>query len=761
MKFRSISLVTACLLSLSAIVLFAPAAQASNWAQVNTSGFGDRNMFRCDAMVQFKSNLYCSAGGDSSHNSGIFRYDGSGPGGWSNVTPPGSGSFDSLTSDSNFLYAHSQGVAGKEGVYKYDGSSWTQIGAPPGINGVLAMYNGGLYYGSWIIDTGSQVWRYDGGTKWTQINTNGFGDVNNVDIYSMVQYGSVLCVGTLNVNTGTEIWQYDGTKWTQINPDGFGDASTRETQALIEYNGCLYAGTGNYTKGAQVWRYDVGTKWTQINQNGFGASLTVHSFAQFNGNLFVGTSDARVFKWDCWGWSQVNTDGFGSPNNIAALAMAIFNDRIFVSTYNFPEGTQVWEMADATVPTTRTWGTGSVGNTKPATDWYLAEGSTGGGMETWILVQNPNSTRAKVDITYMTGTGSVKGPSKYIDAGSRASFNVANSLPDNWGVSTVVSSDIPVVAERAMYGPGRTWGTDSIGTSSLADTWYLAEGTTAGGFETWVLVQNPNDRAANVNIAYMTDKGSVKGPSVRMKPGSRTTVKVSDTVPGDYNVSTMVSSDRPVIAERAVYWNGKKGATESVGVSTLQKTWYLAEGCTAGGMETWILVENPGSKPASVELNYMTGSGQIKGPHLSLPPKTRKTVKVNDTVNNDWDVSTVVSSDVPVAAERAVYWDNRIEGQDSIGTGQPATRWYLAEGSTGTNFETWVLVQNPGDSPAHVDISFMTRGGIIIGPKETLAPHTRKSYNVSKWCQENFQVSTEIRASKPVVVERSLYGNPN
>jgi hypothetical protein len=32
-----------------------------------------------------------------------------------------------------------------------------------------------------------------------------------------------------------------------------------------------------------------------------------------------------------------------------------------------------------------------------------------------------------------------------------------------WEVSTKVTSDKPVIAERAMYGNGRIWGTDSIG----------------------------------------------------------------------------------------------------------------------------------------------------------------------------------------------------------------------------------------------------------------------------------------------------------
>jgi hypothetical protein len=43
-----------------------------------------------------------------------------------------------------------------------------------------------------------------------------------------------------------------------------------------------------------------------------------------------------------------------------------------------------------------------------------------------------------------------------------------------------------------MYGGNRTWAHDSIGVTAPAPVWYLAEGSTEGGMETWVLVQNPN-----------------------------------------------------------------------------------------------------------------------------------------------------------------------------------------------------------------------------------------------------------------------------
>ena len=107
--------------------------------------------------------------------------------------------------------------------------------------------------------------------------------------------------------------------------------------------------------------------------------------------------------------------------------------------------------------------------------------------------------------------------------------------------------------------------TDSIGVTDPAKTWYLAEGSTGsnqdGAFETWVLVQNPGNKAADVTLNYMTPTAVVKGPSLHVAPLSRQSINVADTVPGQFSVSTVVTSDQPVIAERSMYWDA--GLTEA------------------------------------------------------------------------------------------------------------------------------------------------------------------------------------------------------
>jgi streptogramin lyase len=202
--------------------------------------------------------------------------------------------------------------------------------------------------------------------------------------------------------------------------------------------------------------------------------------------------------------------------------------------------------------------------------WYLAEGCTQGGMETWVLVQNPGNTQVTVDLTFMTSAGQQAGPQGFpIAAGTRHSFNLSEYVTD-WDVSTKVEANGSVICERAMYGNGRTWAHDSIGVTDSSKTWYLAEGCTQGGMETWVLVQNPEATDVTVSLTFMTSTGEQAGPQdFPIAAGTRHSFNLSEYVT-DWDVSCRVNSEGgDVICERAMYGGGRTWAHDSIGVPVI------------------------------------------------------------------------------------------------------------------------------------------------------------------------------------------------
>jgi len=391
--------------------------------------------------------------------------------------------------------------------------------------------------------------------------------------------------------------------------------------------------------------------------------------------------------------------------------------------------------------------------------WYLAEGYTGGGFEEFVCIGNPNSWKTKAIVTYMIEGEQNQTQEFDVAARSRATVKVNDVIGNGKNVSVEVEGyhGDSLIVERSMYWNGRKGGHCAAAVSTPAKSWYLAEGCTGNGFETWVLLQNPGDTPANVTLTYMNEKGSVPGPTINLPAKSRKTINVADTLPNDVQVSTNVTSDQPVIAERAMYWNNRQAGTCAAGITKPGNEWYLAEGSTGGNFETWILVQNPGDAAAKVALTYMNEKGVQAGPVLNMPAHSRSSVNVANTLANDWQVSTKITSDQPVVAERAVYWNGRTGGHAETALDSPKFRSFLAEGSTAGGFESWILLQNPGPSDATVYLTYLTSTGAKERAPLKIGAGKRVSINEMDDVGADWQVSAQVISTAPVAVERAVY----
>ncbi|MBN2168895.1 MAG: S8 family serine peptidase [Actinobacteria bacterium] len=311
-------------------------------------------------------------------------------------------------------------------------------------------------------------------------------------------------------------------------------------------------------------------------------------------------------------------------------------------------------------------GTDSIGVQAPSHTWYLAEGSTDYGFDTFLLIQNPNDNDTQVIVTYMTPQGPWEKEPFLVPANSRYSINVEDDLPAE-DMSFKVEASTRVIAERSMYWNGMRGGHDSIGTTLPSENWYLAEGTTDWGYDEYVLIQNPNDENAEVNITYMTTEGPVPDTARTIPANSRETVYINEIMPRE-DLSVQVDADIGVVVERAMYWdNGTgKGGHCAIGVTQPHQDCFLAEGTTNWGFEEWILIQNPNNTAANIGMEYMTSQGLMTRPGFTIDPGSRVTVHVNSDLP-PVDTSARVYSNLPIIAERSMYWNNRGAGHVSQG----------------------------------------------------------------------------------------------
>jgi hypothetical protein len=385
--------------------------------------------------------------------------------------------------------------------------------------------------------------------------------------------------------------------------------------------------------------------------------------------------------------------------------------------------------------------------------------------DSYLLIMNPNDRDALVDVVFQGEDGSNHSFRYTVGANSRFTVPVRETV-GRGSFSTDVKSDIPVLAERAMYFSygGRKGGHDSIGACDPSNTWFFAEGYTGDSFDTWVLLQNPNDATANVTLNFMRPDGTVITEQVSVPGRRRHSVHV-DEISGleSSDVSTQVTSDLPIVAERAMYFSyeGKDGGHDSIGASSTSNTWFFAEGYTGDSFDTWVLLQNPNDATATVTLSFMKPDGSIVEQRVSVPGRRRHSVHVDEVPGlSATDVSTRVTSDLPIIAERSMYFDYKGKkgGHATIGASAPEGQWFLAEGYTGGEFDEYVLFLNPGSETASVNVDFLRSDGAKVTRQFEMAPYSRFTIHVDEL--ENLsdtEVSTKVTSTSPIVVELAEY----
>ena len=381
----------------------------------------------------------------------------------------------------------------------------------------------------------------------------------------------------------------------------------------------------------------------------------------------------------------------------------------------------------------------------PEKKWYLAEGATHSGFEEWICIQNPGETTANVTITYMFPGGTTQDQSFQVGPHSRFTVDVNGAVGMDKNVSAMVSASEPVVVERPMYFNYHGWctgGSIEAGVNELADTWYLAEGTTNPGFEEWISIMNPGSTAVDVDITYMFKGGQTQEQSFTMPATSRETVMVNAIVGPNKDVSAKVEASGDILVERPMYFNYHNawtGGHSQVGAKEASDSWFLSEGTTRnnqydGSFEEWISIQNPGDKKATVDLTYMFPGGGTQPGSIVVPPHARETVLVNNEVGSDKDVSVQLDSDEEIVVERPMYFNYHNKwpgGTVELGCRETRQTWYFAEGTTRVGFEEWLTLQNPGATEATATITYMFRDGTTQQQEVKLPANSRTTVDVN------------------------------
>ncbi len=418
----------------------------------------------------------------------------------------------------------------------------------------------------------------------------------------------------------------------------------------------------------------------------------------------------------------------------------------------------------------------------PALTRYFAEGSNNAFFDTTIDLVNPGTTDAHVLLRFLKTDGTIGTQFELVPAQRHVTV-ATSSLPavQVADFSTVIETDQPIVAERTMvWTPDERYGSHSETAETAPSTdWFLAEGATHGVFSLFYLLENANDSAATVTINYLLPAPTAPIVlSYTVAPHSRMTIPVDDQ-PGlsATDVSAAIHANVPIIAERAMYFSTSgiafRGGHDSAGVTQPAGHWFFAEGATGSYFNMFLLVANPDtSKTANVTISYLLTDGTVLQAQHTIAPASRQTYNVADEATGlkSAAFSTVVDSDVPIVAERSMYWpQDWTEASNSPGATSTGTEWVVAGGEQGGTFsaQTYVLIANTSNFQGTAHVTVLLENGTPLTRDFVLPANSRTNVDIGAIPEfaaavgTRFGVIVQSQGTTPaqIVVERSTYSN--
>jgi hypothetical protein len=319
-----------------------------------------------------------------------------------------------------------------------------------------------------------------------------------------------------------------------------------------------------------AWYFAEGTRvWSALGQ--FETYYTVFNPSQTSANIvveFLGDQGEGVIR------TVTHTVAAQTRWTLSASAYADLNARNFSVRLTSTNGTGVVAERPMYWGTTWNGGHAGAGGTTTSLDWYFAEGTSQNGFDTFYTLLNPTTQTITVDATYQLSplNGAPQAPvskSYTLPPASRTTVYLYNEVGYQPGVAAEFHASGTIVAERSMYWSSPwTDGSTVSGAAAAAVEWHLPEGSTINGYETFLLLSNPNTSAVTVDVTTFSSTGVAETKAVTVGAKSRLTVWMNNTTPADGPVFSSIqnatfsirvvstgTTPLPIVAEEAVYWN--------------------------------------------------------------------------------------------------------------------------------------------------------------------------------------------------------------
>lgn len=302
--------------------------------------------------------------------------------------------------------------------------------------------------------------------------------------------------------------------------------------------------------------------------------------------------------------------------------------------------------------------------------WHFAEGVTTRDATEVLTLFNPFADAALVDLSFMTEEGQVTPESLTgltVAGRSLTAVDLGAHVQRREQVATTVrarTGRLVVARLQSFDGSGRAKGASlALGTPSPGTRWIFPDLLVGDGVTERIQLYNPGPAEVSVELHLSLDRGQAEPILLAVPRESRLTVVANDEarIPKDtaFAVTVIETTGAGIVAERSVERVAPgtgTGTSQSPGARASGRQWMLGAGRADRDWEASVIVYNPGTQVARVDVSLLDGGtpfrvGSLQG--LEVEPGERRAIALNDAVRAG-AVPLLVSADQPVVVARSL-----------------------------------------------------------------------------------------------------------
>jgi len=292
------------------------------------------------------------------------------------------------------------------------------------------------------------------------------------------------------------------------------------------------------------------------------------------------------------------------------------------------------------------------------------------GQATVVTIANVGQATASLrTLVRETGTES-KPATKELAGGATQRLSLK---PQKAGFVQVEAFSAPVVVSAPGLGcaPGP------------GNRWWLPASDTRFGSDTSVIIANPDNQPAVVDLVPHLTSGSIRPDEreVFIQPGEAVVRALGDNAPAGLKPSIEVVARAGRVVAGAAVTAGGKAPTLLPAQGAAQPAWWFAGGVSGGGRQAQVLVTNPNPSPLQVDVRVTTAKGTFRPPgEFGEPIANGGTAELAIPaldVKGPFAVSVRSVNGAAFVAALRVTDGNQTTSRIDLGTGKPERNWLV------------------------------------------------------------------------------------